>query len=138
MQINWNPNPVALRRWAILVGVTTCIIGTLLFFFGDQWFSHSRFFAYKIWGIGLTCFVTGIIGGKIGLWVYRAWMTVALTINRILSFILLAFIYYSLLTFMGCISRLFGRDKLQMHLSKKTSYWRKIQNSDATGLEKQF
>jgi nitrate reductase NapE component len=54
----------------------------------------------------------------------RLWMRVGLLLNRIISPIVLAFLFYVVVTPMGVLMRVFGKDSLRLRRdASDTSYW---------------
>src|SRR6266850_779600 len=54
----------------------------------------------------------------------RLWMRVGLLLNRIISPIVLAFLFYVVVTPMGVLMRVFGKDSLRLRRNASdTSYW---------------
>jgi hypothetical protein len=59
----------------------------------------------------------------IGRLVYLGWMSVAFVIGTCMSSILLAVFYYLVITPLGLLFRLRGRDALALRPGKRASYW---------------
>lgn len=54
----------------------------------------------------------------------RLWLRLGLLLNRIISPIVLAFLFYVVVTPMGTLMRVFGKDSLRLRRSASdTSYW---------------
>lgn len=54
----------------------------------------------------------------------RLWLRLGVLLNRIISPIVLAFLFYVVLTPMGALMRVFGKDSLRLRRSASdTSYW---------------
>ena len=53
----------------------------------------------------------------------KAWMFFGLTLNKIISPIIMGFIFYFLITPVSLIGFLFGRDELRIKGHHKESYW---------------
>jgi hypothetical protein len=56
--------------------------------------------------------------------VHRAWMTLAVALGFIVSRVLLSLIFYLVVTPVGLVLRLLGKDVLDMKLKDRPSYWR--------------
>ena len=54
----------------------------------------------------------------------KLWMQFGFLIGIVVSPIILGFIFFGLLTPMGLIMRLFGRDELNLHVKKNQSHWK--------------
>jgi hypothetical protein len=54
----------------------------------------------------------------------RLWLRFGLLLNRIISPVVLAFLFYVVVTPMGLLMRMFGKDNLRLHRSSADeSYW---------------
>jgi len=69
-----------------------------------------------------------------------AWMFFGVILGRIFNPIILAIIYFILITPIAYISRAFGRDELRLKKVKTNSYWIKIKKevSNSTHFKNQF
>jgi hypothetical protein len=95
--------------------------------------------AYGCWIFGAIAGLLGLSKTKIALPVYWAWMAIAFVMGNIMSRILVALFYYLMITPIGLIMRLTGRDKLQLKAKGKDSYWLDIKPvTDKDGYERQF
>lgn len=82
------------------------------------------------WAVGLIAL--GLIAGLLALirpqllkWVYIGWMWAVFPIGWLIAHILLAVVYYGVLTPVGLLLRLAGHDPLQRRPDRQaTSYWR--------------
>jgi hypothetical protein len=82
------------------------------------------------WAAGL--FIVGLIAGLLAFvrpqllkWVHIGWMWAVFPIGWVIAHILLAVVYYGVLTPLGLLLRLLGHDPLQRRPDRQaTSYWR--------------
>ena len=73
---------------------------------------------------GVPLVVLGAVLPRSLKWVYVAWMTLAMVLGAIVSTILLVLLFYLVVTPIGLIARLAGKDFLSRKLdSKASSYW---------------
>lgn len=120
VQINWNPKHKELRNFGIIALIASLFISLLLYLLkglGTQWI-------LVIFGIGFIIFLSSIISDKLSRIIYLGLTLVTLPIGWLVSFILLAAFYFLLLTPIGLIFRIVGRDMLHRKFDSITdSYW---------------
>jgi len=119
VKINWSPNSSDLRKFGLTFLVGFAIIGLIVFFKG--WHEGGKF----LWAVGFGVGLLAIISPPLSKPLYWAWMGVAFVMGSLISIVLLSFIFYCILTPIGLIMRLIGRDALHLKKSsfKKDSYW---------------
>ena len=122
-----DSTPKKIRDFGITFFVVFTVIGGVLL--------------YKGRSSGYAFFVAGILFIALGRWVpgwlkpfHKVWMTLALVLGVVTSRLILGILYYCVLTPIGLIIRLFGKDLLDREWDKEaSSYWIKKQR---TGLDK--
>ena len=106
-----------LRKFGLTVGGVFCLLG-LLFLWRNKWW-----YPWMLWP-GLPLVVLGGILPRSLKWVYVAWMTLAMLMGAVVSTILLVLLFYLVVTPIGLIARLSGKDFLSQKLdSSAASYW---------------
>ena len=127
IEINWNPNRKELRNFGIVAFIASALLSLLLYLFkglGIQW-------AAIIIAAGFIIFLTSMIFPKLTRFIYLGLILVTLPIGYMVSFILLALFYFLLLTPLGLLFRLIGRDPLRRKFdSTADSYWLTRKQSD--------
>jgi len=120
IEINWHPNRKELRNFGKIALIASALISLLLYVLkglGIQW-------AAFIFSIGFIIFLGSIIFPKLTRMIYLGLILVTLPIGWVVSFILLATFYFLLLTPIGLVFRLIGRDPLRRKFdSTANSYW---------------
>lgn len=119
VSINWKPSSRELRIFAALL---------MLFVYGVA--------TYWIWKTGQTVGPGMLIGygwtiGLIGLavpqsirWVYIGWMLAVFPIGWVVSYLLLAAIFFGVIMPIGLILRVLGRDPMRKSFDRSAStYW---------------
>ncbi len=123
-----------IRKFAITVGIVLVILGIVLF-----WKDKT---VYKyLWLISAFLIVTGIGIPVILKPLYFIWMGFAVIMGWIMSRVILSVLFYIIFTPIGLISRLFGKQFLDLHWDKTApSYWnyRDANSTDTDRYEKQF
>lgn len=120
MKINWNPDHKELRKFGIISLISSALIALLLYVLkglGIQW-------AAAIFLVGLIIFVSSMISLKVTRGIYLGLILLTMPIGCVVSFTLLTIFYFFLLTPLGLLFRLIGRDALGRKFDSNTnSYW---------------
>jgi len=86
----------------------------------------------------LIFLVLGLINSKILTPLNKAWIKFGELLGRIIAPIVMAVVYFTVLTPISIIVRMFGKDLLKVKFSEKSkSYWIK-RNKDLGSMDKQF
>jgi hypothetical protein len=77
-----------------------------------------------MWGVGLLLIILGFIFPSVLRPIYKIWMLLAFFIGGIVSRVILTVLFYVVLTPIGLVLRLFGKDILDKKFDKRRkSYW---------------
>jgi len=109
--------PRDLRRFGLTVGGVFCALGLLFFLRHKPWWPWfvSPGLPLVVLGAALPCSLK---------WVYAVWMTLAMLMGAVVSTILLTLLYFLVVTPIGLVARLAGKDFLSRRLAASaTSYW---------------
>ncbi len=117
VDINWRPEPKALRKFGLTVMIGFGIIGLVIQFGADNLQG-----AYAAYIAGAVLGVPALTGTVIALPGYWVWMGVAFVMGNIISRVLLSIFFYLLITPMGVFRRLV-HDKLLLKRPDRSSYW---------------
>lgn len=120
ISINWHPTDRELRQFAgIWFPLFWAIVGLLIGFRAGWWNV-----VLPVWGAVAAASIVGLTWPRLMRPVFFAWIVAALPIGWIVSHLLLAAVYYLLITPLGLVMRLIGRDKLQMRFDRDAAtYW---------------
>lgn len=125
-----------LRKFGITVGAVLIAIG---FLFQLVWDDYTT---YMIVGtIGAFLLLFGIIYPKVLLPVHKIWMTFAVILGFIMTRVILSVLFYLVVSLIGLIARLTGKDFLNSTIDRKReSYWNKREKVEYTKelTERQF
>ncbi len=127
IDINWKPSRNELRFFAGLQLVFFAIVACLLYMrFG--WTTP----AVVILPISALLAIVGAIWPAVLNPMYVIWMAAAFPIGWVVSHLLMAMIFYLLVTPVGLIMRLLGRDPLDSKFDKNAnSYWKQRETRDS-------
>ncbi len=119
IEINKNPNRKDLLVFGFLLGLFTILVGLLAHF---QWQAPAA--ARMIWlvGAGLTVLYFALPPLRRPL--FLGWIYATFPIGWTISHLLMAIIYYGVLTPIGLVLRLCGKDPIEKDIdSGRSSYW---------------
>ena len=122
-----------LRNFGFTIGSILLVIALILFFKEKD--SDVYFFS-----IGLAFILSGIVLSFILKPFYKIWMTFAVIIGWIMTRIILAILFFFIITAIGVLARLFGKDFLNLKPDNRDSFWN-MRNRDLElnqDYEKQF
>lgn len=120
IEVNWSPDKNQLRSFGLFALIAVVVISPLLYFIKGV----SVYWVGIVFGAGLIVFLSSRFCLKITKALYLILITVTMPIGFAVSFMLLAIFYFLLLTPLGLLFRLMGRDPLQRKSNPKAkSYW---------------
>ena len=120
IEINWNPSRRELRQFAGLwfPGFFGLLGALLLYHTG------SLAVAGWVWGPALVLSVFGYFTPRLTRPVFVAWICAAYPIGWLVSHLLLAAVFFLIITPVGLVLRLLGRDPLQRKFDRSAkTYW---------------
>jgi len=124
VEVNWHPNRKQLRDFGRVALIATS--GISLFLYALK--GLAIHWVAAIFGAGFVIYITSIISAKSTRIIYLSLTFLTLPIGWAVSFILLATFYFLLLTPLGLVFRLVGRDPLCRRFEPNAkTYWLKRQ-----------
>ena len=127
-----------MRQWALIMAPALGLVGGLFWFVDWGLFAGGRGFAKFLWSFGSFAFLTGITGTKLGLPAYWAWMRFVFVVSWIITHVSLALVYFLVVTPLGLLARLIGRDKLDLRAGQRSTYWYSLTELPPRNPERQF
>jgi hypothetical protein len=86
--------------------------------------TQSQWIVGAIWGAAAAVSVAGWIAPRFMRYVYVIWMWAAYPIGWVVGHLLLAITYFAVLTPIGIVMRLLGRDPMQRRMDRSApTYW---------------
>ena len=119
------------RRFAFTVGVAFLVLGALML-----WRGHG-ILQMIFWGIGGVLVAAGIVVPGRLTRVQRAWMGLGHAMSRITSPIVMGAVFYLVLSPIGVLLRIVGRNPLKP-AERDGGFWMPAKSGDADALENQF
>ena len=122
IRIDWNPSERKVRQFGLGLAIFSLLLACW-----SAWKGHGGFAAPQTWRAWVIPAVLGLLcaalPGPLGRPVYRAWMGVSWVIGTAVSEVLMALLFYGMLTPLALISRAIGRDALRLKRPAGESYW---------------
>lgn len=119
IEINRTPSRAERRWFGVIVLVFFGILGGIAW-----WQFAAAAWARGLWGAGLLLAAAYYAIPPLRLPFYLLWMHAAAPIGWLVSHAVLAIIFYGLITPMGVLMRLFGRDAMSRRFEPaRASYW---------------
>ena len=123
-----------LRQFGIIIGIACGLLGVLLWWSGKTYYSYSFIIAAAFFFLGFT------LPAALKPF-HKVWMTISILMGWLMTRVILIILFYGILTPIGLIGRLCGKDFLDIKLHKNVqSYWvlRGKQEYDKKSYEQQF
>src|SRR6266566_3954443 len=118
------------------------IVGGMLLLLASWWIYRGKFHSISqiALPIGALLLILGILFPRALVYPNRAWMALAEVLSFISTRIILAFVYFVVLTPIGVVKRLFGWDPLNRRAARSDTYWRPYseRQRDSRHYEKMF
>jgi hypothetical protein len=118
--VNWNPSQKDLNGFRLASVIATAAIAVLLYALKGvdiRWCAGIVAFGAFVW-------LSGLVSLTLTRYVYLVLMVVTLPIGFVVSLVLMSAFYFGLLTPLGLIFRVIGRDALRRKFDPKApSYW---------------
>jgi hypothetical protein len=112
-----NTSKRDLRKFALMVGGIFCVVGA-------WWFVRHKPFYWCVLATGVPLLLLGATAPRALKWVYVAWMSLALVLGAMVSTVLLTLLFFMVVTPLGFLARLAGKDFLNRKWDPAaSSYW---------------
>ncbi len=121
------------RRFAFTVGVAFAALG------GVAWWRGREVTATILVGVGVVLLLAGLlIPARLGP-IYRFWMGLAAAISKVTTPIFMGVVYFVVVTPMGLLRRLAGKDALKRPPTAPTFWVARVGDAGRrAGMERQF
>lgn len=119
VEINLDPTRQQLRMFGWLLLPFGALIGLIVF-----WQSTNAMLASATAGGIAATGLVGLVVRPFLLWVYRIWLMVTYPIGWVVSHLMVAIVFYLLISPIGIVMRFAGRDELRRSFDDECeSYW---------------
>jgi hypothetical protein len=134
IEINKNPSRKELLWFGLLFLLFFGIIGALAY-----WKFQAPQVAYWIWGVAAVVASIFFIFPPFRRPLYLGWVYAAYPIGLVVSYLVMVAIYYLVVTPIGLVMRLAGRDSLNRRFDAEArTYWSAHERSDQARYFRQF
>ena len=114
---NIKSNKSEWKKFGITMGIIIAIIGFCLLWKKNNSYNYSLFLAAAF-------FITGLMFPSMLKPVYKAWMALSVVMGFIMTRVIMVIIFYLIVTPIGLIASLTGKEFLDMKIDKSAkSYW---------------
>ena len=132
-KIDWHPEKKKIKYFAVTLIAVFFIFAVIMLFLKK---SET---AIIITVVGILVGIMSYYLTRVGKYVYLLWMVVSWILSKIISPIVVAVIFYLIITPFGLIMRLIGRDTLQLKKKNLDSYFHEYQDPyDKESFHRQF
>lgn len=105
-----------LKNFGFIIGIILAFFGLFLLYKGIDYFIYFV-------SVGLIFLSLGLIDPKILKPIYKVWMTSAVIIGWIMTRLILSALFYSVITGIAILTRIIGKDFLNLKIKNKESFW---------------
>jgi hypothetical protein len=127
-KLNLKPTPRELRQFGFIALAAFGLLGALLYWQVLPLARHlggaAGTVAWVLWVVGLASAALSLVAPRANWPLYAGLMVIAYPIGWVLSHVILGLVFFGLITPLGLIFRLMGRDALHLRSNPRTgSYW---------------
>lgn len=140
VKLNWRPDRKQLRQFGGVFLIGFVSIGLIKYLWPfERFITRNETVGFWLIVVGLSVGAIGLTGTRLALPFYWAWLGIAYVMGNVMSRIIIAAVYYLVVTPVGILSRVAGRDPLQLKKPESETYWRDLKfPKDAESYERQF
>ncbi len=128
IDLNLRPDRETLRKFGLVAFVVFGLLGGLVLWkqtlAGISLGSAARAVAYVLWSIGTVSLLFTLVAPALNRYLYVGLTLLTFPIGFVVSHVFLGIVFYLVLTPVGLVMRLLGRDPLQRTFdSRASTYW---------------
>jgi len=132
IELDTSPSERTLRHFGWLLLAFFGLVGGLVW-----WRFEAPMVSYGLWGGGALVSALYFALPSLRRPLYLGWLYAAFPLGWLISHVVMAIVYYGVVTPTGLVSRAFGRDVLQQTIDRDaSSYW--VERQDAVEPERYF
>ena len=105
-----------LKNFGFIIGIVLLLFGLFLLY------RRTDYFIYFV-SVGLILLSLFYIAPKVLKPIYKVWMTCAVIIGWIMTRLILSLLFFSIITGIAILTRIIGKDFLNLKNNNKGSYW---------------
>lgn len=120
IEINFNPDRKQLRLFGVAGLAATMAVSAILYYFKDL---DARY-CLAISAVGVFIFVSSLLSAKLTRMIYVTLCVITMPIGVVMNFVVFSLVFFLLITPLGLIFKLCGRDILERRYRPDAeSYW---------------
>lgn len=128
VQLNLNPDAKQLRQFGFIALGAFAVIGAVVLWrgglFGLSFGVATQSVAYGLWGLGIISALCSLLWPRANRPLFVALMVLTFPIGLVFSHVVLAVLFFGILTPVALFFRLIGRDPLERKFDReRESYW---------------
>ena len=141
VSIDFKPPQKTLRQFGFISLVAFVLLGLLVLWkeglFGFDFGDGTRTTAWVLFALGVTSAVLSLVAPGANRPLYLALTVITYPIGFVLSYVIMAVIFYGLITPVALVFRLIGRDHLALRFDRAAdSYW--VERKRPVGIARYF
>ena len=106
-----------LKNFGFIIGIILTLFGFFLLY------NEIDYFIYLM-SVGLIFLSLSLIAPRILKPIYKVWMIFAIIIGWMMTRLILSILFYSVITGIATLTRIIGKDFLNLKMNNKESYWK--------------
>jgi hypothetical protein len=118
VNIEWRPRPTELRTFGLWMCALCAMAAAACY-----WIKDAPRLAIGVAAFGTLTAILSVVLPRAALRVYWMWMGLALAVGYLMTPVLLALFYYGVVTPIGLLARITGRDRLHLRRRSVATYW---------------
>ena len=128
IDINWKPGRKDLRTFGLIAFVAFAVVGAGFYWKGGPFLNlepeTDAAVAKVLWVLSPVCGLLALVAPAVLLPLYVTLMAISLPIGWVISHVLMGAMFYLVLTPIGLVFRLMGRDPMHRKLDRNAgTYW---------------
>lgn len=102
------------------------VVGSVLVLLSGWWLYRGKFVsvAHAAAPLGALLILLGLVSPRVLFWPSRGWMLLAQAMSFVTTRIILAILFFLIITPIGVVKRLLGWDPLDRRSGRRASYWK--------------
>ena len=105
-----------LKSFGLTIGIIILVVAGYLFYNNNQSYQSALYITFFF-------IVSGLIMPVLLKPLYLIWMTFAILLGWVMTRIILSILFYSIITLIGSLAKIFGKDFLNLRVNNHNSYW---------------
>ena len=143
VQLNLNPNAKQLRQFGFIALGAFSVIGAVVLWrgglFGLSFGEATPSVAYGLWGLGIISALFSLLWPPANRPLFVTLIVLTFPIGLVVSHVVLAVLFFGILTPVALFFRLIGRDPLERKFDReRESYWTDLAEVPAANVTKDY